>query len=320
MSSTTWIERSRSEGVTGRCLLLLAALAIGACGGGGAEDEARRRGDEAWARSDYEEALAEYRLAQRVHDDAATELRVAHAYSALGRVDEAGELYRRAVERDGSLADQAAADLMRLAHDAEERRDRYASAAAAELAMTIQPAIGIGRLALPLARYYVDNGEFDRAVPFYQRAVNSLPPDEAGQVLFEVGRAYERVGDCRRALRFLERFRRQASRRERAEVDWLIGSCSFQLGQQMARAGRQTDALEYIDRTLDLGEPRSVLAQAYFEKGEILARMGQCRAALEAFAGVLRQDPSGGGPLIPRAEQRIDEIRFGKPGAPEGVC
>ncbi len=291
----------------------LVAVVLAGCGGGGADGDALERGDRAWARGDHEEALAEYRLAERVLDDPAAGLRVAHAYAALGRVDEAGEHYRRAVEGDPRMADQAAADLLRLAREAGERNDRYASAAAAEAAMTIQPNVGIGRLALPLARYYVSGGEFERALPFFQRAINTLPQDEAGQVLFEIGRAYERVGDCTRALTYLERFRRQASRRQRPEVEWLIGSCSFQLGQRMAREGRSTEGLRYIERTLALGEPQSVLAQAYFEKGEILAGMGDCREALEAFRRVLGQDASGSGPLISRAEQRIDELRFGRP-------
>jgi len=296
-------------GMTG---VLAAALVLTGCGSG-AERDALRRGDEAWARGDLEEALAEYRLAQGLEGGPTTELRLAHAYATLGRVDEAGDHYRNAVESDASLADQAAADLLRLADRAEEDRDRYASAAAAELAMNVQPQVGIGRLALPLARYYVDNGEFDRALPFFQRAINTLPPDEAGQVLFEIGRAYERVGECGQALTYLERFRRVASRRDRAEVNWLIGSCSFELGQRLARAGRSSEALGYIDRTIALGEPQSVLAQAHFEKAEILARAGNCRAAIEAFTQVLRQDASGSGPLIPRAEQRIDELKFGRP-------
>ena len=296
----------------------LSALALLAACGSGVDDDALLRGDRAWARGDHEEALAEYRLAQRVREDADTELRLAHAYATLGRVDEAGDHYRRAVQMNGSMADQAAADLLRLAHDAGERDDRYASAAAAELAMNIQPEIGIGRLALPLAHYYVENGEFDRALPFFQRAMSSLPPEESAQVLFEIGRAYERVGECGQALGYLERFRRQASRRQRVEVDWLIGSCSFQLGQSLARVGRRTEALRYLDRTVALGQPRSVLAQAWFERGEILAAAGECREALEAFGSVLRADPSGTGPLIPRAEQRIDELRFGRPGGGEG--
>lgn len=296
----------------GWVLLAAGVLTATACGNG-AERDAMRRGDEAWARGDLEEALAEYRLAEGLEGGATTQLRLAHAYATLGRVDEAGDHYRRAVEGNPDLADQAAADLLRLADRAEEDRDRYASAAAAELAMNVQPQVGIGRLALPLARYYVDNGEFDRALPFFQRAINTLPAEEADQVLFEIGRAYERVGECNQALIYLDRFRRVATRRDRAEVDWLIGSCSFELGQRLARAGRSSEALSYMDRTIALGEPQSVLAQAHFEKAEILARAGNCRAAIESFTQVLRQDASGSGPLIPRAEQRIDELKFGRP-------
>ncbi|MDF2697773.1 MAG: hypothetical protein K0S65_6156, partial [Labilithrix sp.] len=68
-------------------------------------------------------------------------------------------------------------------------------------------------------------------------------------------------------------------------------------------------ALELINRTVEVGEPRYIQAQAWFEKGEILAELGDCQGAMEAYAQVRYADQAGS--LIDRAQSRFDEIRFG---------
>ena len=69
-------------------------------------------------------------------------------------------------------------------------------------------------------------------------------------------------------------------------------------------------ALQLVDRTLEVGEPRNIQAQAWFEKGEILSDMEQCEAAMEAYAQVRYADQAGS--LVDRAQDRFDEIRFGR--------
>jgi len=298
---------------------LLALLSVTACVGQAAETEALRRGDEAWARGDAEAAVAEYRLALRASDDPGTLVRVAHAYAELGRVDEARDFYRRVVEADSRFHDQAVSDLILLARRADEVGDRYGLAGALELALELEPGIGVGSLALPLARYYSDNGEFERALPFFQRAVVDMSESDAGTVYYDIGLAYEELGECSRAISFFDQSRAGASRNRRSEVDWHLGNCSFQMGQTMRREGRDDEALRYLNRTASLGEPRNLLPQVHFERGEVLASRGECTAAVEAFRQAIVESGSGGGPLVPRAEQRIDEIRFGRPsGAPAG--
>jgi len=64
-----------------------------------------------------------------------------------------------------------------------------------------------------------------------------------------------------------------------------------------------------VNRTVEVGEPRNIQAQAWFEKGEVLAEMGRCQEAMEAYAQVRYADQAGA--LIDRAQTRFDEIRFG---------
>ena len=119
-----------------RVLLAFATVAVSACGTGADEESSIHRGDQAFAQAEYEEALAEYRLAVRQGaDDAATLARVAHTYAMIDRVDDAGAYYTDAVAADSSYADQAVSDLMRLASEARARNDRFAMASAVELAL-----------------------------------------------------------------------------------------------------------------------------------------------------------------------------------------
>jgi hypothetical protein len=73
--------------------------------------------------------------------------------------------------------------------------------------------------------------------------------------------------------------------------------------------GQLERALELINRTVEVGEPPTIQAQAWFEKGEILSQLGDCQGAMEAYAQVRYTDQAGS--WIDRAQSRFDEIRFG---------
>ncbi len=336
--------------------LLPGLLLFAAACGPATEDTAILRGDVAFAADSLEEALAEYRLAMREGDESAEVIaRIAHTYGALGRVDESSDFYRRAVRLEPELSTQAVADLMRLARRAREDGKGFEMASAVSNALEFEPALGLGDMALPLARHYFTNGEYGRALPLYQRALVA-GSDTLPAVVFEIGQAHEEIGDCQRALVFFEQFRGRASRSQRSEVDWYIGNCSFQLARRLRAEGeealgspesrpsitrapgifgdrdRRRDprrssqprelplearepfeaALAAVDRTIEVGEPRNIQGQAWFERGEILALLGECNGAMESFAQVRYAEPGGTGPLVTRAQARFDEIRFGR--------
>jgi len=293
--------------------LLLAAL--WACSPRTTEENAVRRGDQAFALGNFEEALAEYRLAVRQGaDDPQIAARVAHTYALMGRVDDAGSYYRDATAREPELTDQAVSDMMKLARDAQASGDRFAMATAVETALELRPGVGVDEMSLALARHYFQNGEYGRALPFYQMALAGTR-DSLPQVVFEVGQAHEEIGDCEHALLFFERFRTMVRPRDRGEVDWYIGTCAFNIARDLrGRATLEPEGLEralgLVNRTVEVGEPRSIQAQAWFEKGEILVEMGRCEEAMEAYAQVRYADQAGA--LIDRAQSRFDEIRFGR--------
>jgi tetratricopeptide (TPR) repeat protein len=269
------------------------------------------RGDEAFARDSLEQALAEYRLAVRQGGDNADVLaRVAHTYVALGRVPDASLYYDSAASADDKWADMGAADLVRLARAASERGDLFQMSAAMEAARSLKPGIAVADLTLPLARHYFQIGEYGRALPLYQRALTER--GNPGAVLSEVGRRYFEIGDCKNALTYLERYREVAEPEDLPDVNLSIGGCGLRLAKELRRPDADNeilqDALRYVNRTLELGEPRNQQADAWFEKGEILNELGDCDAALQAYDQV-RSTGSRTTQLVERARQRIEAVR-----------
>jgi tetratricopeptide (TPR) repeat protein len=291
--------------------VMLAATLLSACYAGNGDESSIRRGDEAYARGDLDAALAEYRLAvRRGSTDAPALARVAHTYAKMGRIDEAGDFYHQAVDEDPGYADQAVSDMVRLARAARDREDLFGLASAMETAMSFRPGITMQDMALPLARHYFRSGEYATALPYYQTSIADLQGDSIPDVVFEAASAYDEVGDCRRALLYYEEYRAAISRYQRGEVDWKIGSCSLRLAQELRSEGVEDEALAHIERTIALGEPRSLQAVAYFEMGEILSDLGRCEEAMDAFLQVRRVDQTGTSPLVERAQWRYDELRF----------
>ncbi len=294
--------------------VIVASTLLGACTAGGGDEFSILRGDEAAARGDLDAALAEYRLAvTRGPDDASALARVAHTYAEMGRIDEAGDFYHQAVEHDPGFADQAVSDMVRLARAARDRDDLFGLASAMETAMSFRPGITMQDMELPLARHYFRSGEYATALPYYQASIAGGKGDLIPDVVFEAAKAYDEVGDCRRALYHYEDYRALISRYQRLEVNWKIGSCSLRLAVELRSVGEDEEALAHIERTIALGEPRSDQARAYFVKGEILFDLGRCEDAMDAFLQVRRVDQTGVSPLVGRAQWRYDELRFQEP-------
>lgn len=294
--------------------MLLILPLFGGCGADPSEESARLRGDLAFARGDYEEALAEYRLSL-LQEDPGTDglLRAAHAYVTLGRVDEARVLYDQAVSDDSVHADQAVSDFVARARRELSDGDSYGAASAMEAAAHFRSGVVVEGLSLPLARHYSNSGEHLRAQPLFLRAREESPGDP--DVVFETALAHLEIGDCERALGFFEEFRQLAPRR-RQEASWHVGTCSFRLAEEIGRTpgdeAAMDEALQHLDTVIDLGEPRTLLPQAYFAKAEILAGIGECAAAIAAYRMVPASDPAGSDILARMAQQRVDEIRFGE--------
>lgn len=294
--------------------LLALSLGLPLLAGCDNPEPALARGDRLWAEGNYQNALAEYRLALRQggEGDDEVQLRVAHAYATLGQLERAKEFYGRLLVRSPSYTDQAVYDYLELARPGRERGDRFAVAGGVEAALELRPDLPLGDLALILARYYADLGETRRAVEFYQRALASTPTDSTPTLLYELGQVHVAQGNCGAALGYFLAYRQRAPRgARRGEASWHAGNCAYELAKQAHQSGALTDALERLSLVLELGEPVTVQDQAWFDRGEILYALGRFDEAVEAYGKVLELNRARRGVLAERAQQRLDEIRFG---------
>ncbi len=296
------------------------------CEGG---DTAVSRGDRFWADSNYTAALAEYRLAvtQSGGDDQSL-ARAAHAYAVTGQLSPAKELYDRLLKQAPKYADQAVLDYLALAKRARARGDEFGVAQAVSAALAARPDLSLPQYDLPLARYYADAGQPDLALEHYRRALAEAPPDSAPRILYDMGLVEEQRSNYGLALSYMEAFRETVAPMDSTgarpgrgrgpwrsllpEARWHIGNCSFQLAKQAQAQGRTQDALDGYTTVTDLGVPENIQDQAWFEEGELLRMLGRDQDALLAYRKVLDLNPSLTGQLVRRAQQRIDQIRFGR--------
>jgi tetratricopeptide (TPR) repeat protein len=306
--------RSRVHQIEGVLASWIVLAALAGCTPLNEEGSSVIRGDQAFAKGDLEEALAEYQLAlSQGATDPGTYARVAHTYVQLKRIDEGREYYRLAVAQDSSLADQALSDFVHLAREENRTGDRFGMASAVQTALEFRPGVSLEDLVLPLAQHYSDIGEYGRALPFYQKTLSAIDPDSLPRILFETAVAYDEVGDCESAVIYYQDYQDRLPTWRRSEVDWRLGNCSFDLAEARMADGDDEEALRFLETLLRIGEPqpRRRLARAYFLKGEILGQRGECEAAVEAFEKVPQYDPAGNSTLADSAELRINQIRFG---------
>lgn len=293
--------------------LVLAALTA-ACQD---NEPALARGDRLWADSSYTAALAEYRLAaaQRTDEDAL--IRLAHAFARAGELSEAREVYDRLLRDHPRYADQAIYDYVGLARRALKRGDEFDAAIAVDAALALRPELRLPDAVAPVARFYRRRGDADQALAYYQRALAELPADSAPRLLYEIGLLEEERGHCDVAIDYFRAFRAQAERAEGrwrsllGEARWHIGSCSFQIARQAREQGQVSEALERLETMIGLGVPENLLDQAWFDRAELLYAVGRFDEALAAYRHVLERNPARAGQLVERAQERIDDIRFG---------
>lgn len=277
------------------------------------DEPALARGDRLWADSEYVAALAEYRLALGQRDDEETLARVAHAYIVTGQFERAREHYDRLLAEAPAYTDQAVFDYVTAARHARDRSNRYGMAVAVEAALALRPGLPVDEMAAPLARYYASTGDTDRALNFFEHALSHVPPDSAPELLYEIGELHERQGNCAEAVTFFSAYQARAPSGPNAdEARWQIGNCAFQLGRRARQESELLEAIHQFDVIIDLGVPQNLVDQAWFERGEALLALDRRQEALEAYTQVLELNRTRSSQLAERAQQRIDQIRFGR--------
>lgn len=305
------IRAARASRVAMGALMAIAALSMGACGGG---EDALSRGDRLWADSLFTQSIAEYRLAYANGGGADALRRLAHAYAVTGQFERAREAYQTLLADDPSHIDQAVFDYILLAEQARARDDGYGVARAAEAALELRPALDLTGLTDALAEYYEQTASADQAIAWYERALATAPPDSAPALLFRLGRILAERDDCTRALPYLRAYLGRAPSGPRAsDARWHIGNCAYAAARAAHQQGDPDRALRQIQTVIELGVPQNVLDEAWFMRGEILYALGRNDEAMAAYQRVLDLNPTRSGQLVDRAQRQLDIIRFGRP-------
>ena len=294
--------------VVARLVLVMLITVPSACGG--EPDTALSRGDRLLAAGETDAAIAEYKLAIRQEGRTPEVLlRLGHAYASEGDVDATLQYLRPLLAVGDEHEFQIAAELSEAARVARDRGSPDNMARALEPVL----AMGVGRvpsdLLLPLARYYAELSDWNRALPLYLAVLEGEDPSNAA--VLETARAFQEVGGCREAIGYFERYLEEADRRNRAEANWEYGSCLFEVSEADRAQGRPADAAVRLDRMIELGVPRNLLDRAHYNRGEIRMAFGNLEEAEADFLAVLELNPVRSGPLVRLAEERIREIRFG---------
>lgn len=275
------------------------------------------RGDRLWADSAYAHALAEYRLAVAQRDDDHSRARLAHAYARAGQLPEMQTLYEALLPDRADLVDQAVYDFLYVAERASRRGDTYTAAMALGAARQLRPELRAPAFILPVARFHRQRGETSLAESYYAQALSTVPADSAPLVLYELGVLHEEAGRCDVAVDYLGAFRTQARADEVrwrsliGEARWHMGNCSFRLAREAREQGDHFVALHHLDIMTGIGEPEHLLDQAWLDRADVLFILGRSEEALDAYRHVVDRSPTRTGPLVERAQRRIDEIRFG---------
>ena len=295
---------------------VVAATAFGlvgltACSKAGGD--ALGRGDRLLTQGRTDQAIAEYRLAERQQGEVPSILaRLAHAYVLSGDDETGLQIYGRLLQADSSYRYQAATDLTAAARDADERGNEE------EMARLLEPVVASDLSLVPadlrrkLGDHAFDQGDYADALPL----LLSLPEDPGvdSRVLYETARSFEELGGCGEALTYFRRYLDVAPGDGSAEANsarWHYGNCLYEVATQQRQAGRSDDALASLDSLVAVGVPRTVQDRAQYLRGEVLLGQGRSQEALEAFESVLRLDPARTGPVARQAEERIRQIRYG---------
>ncbi len=260
-----------------------------------------------------EAAIAEYQVAlRRRGEEPEILLRLAHGYAHLNRLDEASDYYARLLAIDSAAAGQAVADFLAMAKRALERNDRARMARALEQLEALRPGEVPDELSLPFARYYYELGEYVLALPLYLAVVAGADSVEP-EVRYELARVYYELGECGQALLHYQDFLETRRWGElSAEARWHAGQCAYQLAQKDAQAGKPTEAVEKYELVIELGSPRALQDDAWFERGELKFSLGEFEEALRSYQRVLDLNPSRSGQRVRLAEDRIRNIRYGR--------
>ena len=137
-----------------------------------------------------------------------------------------------------------------------------------------------------LAEYYVNQGMYKQALAQTDQVLGVYPENEGA--LLVSGIAYVRLDQPEVAVDTLERF--VALRRDRpmANIDTILETATYFLGESYMKLGRPDEAIPVLEAALDISHTD---ADALYQLGLAYQALGRPKAALEQYRKAVRLVP-----------------------------
>lgn len=262
---------------------LAAAVACAACGGG---TDAERRGDEAYARGQYAQALKEYRSLAGEKAPARVWAKAGAAALHSGDLAEAVDAYLHLAGEAPDRLAEAAEGLEEVARAA-ERADRPDVLQRAVIGLqTVAPDRVPGRYALRLAQQ--EGAEPGELVGLLPRAIAATSDQSTTDSLLALhARLLQQTSGCGQAM-FQYRAVLRRTRDSAIGADARDGAarCALALGRRSLTSGRDDDAVLWFAEAARMDSTSPEGRQALFAYGDTRLAQGDTLAAALAFQAI----------------------------------
>ncbi len=273
-----------------------------------------RRGDGYFKKGRYQDALAEYLVANK-EEPGSPELlfKIGVTSTRMGDPIMACAYYDTLLAIDSSREEWIINDLFQFAVKSLSEGDTTSMRESFQMILDIDSTYNLGESFYPLARAYKAAGEHDRAVKSYLKALSFAPDSPAAaSVVFELAFCYEQIHKYKEAIAYYEEYLKQGELTHRDDAEWHRGSSAYYLAEELFREGNLDEALEYLTLVIMGGQPQVLQIDAWFLSGEIYYAKEDLEKALESYNEVTRLDPSHTMIVTSKSLEMIRKIRYGK--------
>lgn len=267
---------------------------------------------EAYARGEYEEAVALCRHAAR-RDRVTGEVLYLHgaALVELGRDFEGFRKLEEAARSDEAWAGEAAALLVARGRTDIAAGNRSRGARRLRESVEIRPGLDLGAQRYLVARNYFEDKDYAEAARHYDLAVREYP-DTAGveEALLDLAAAYAELGQRSNARETLAALlERPLEGRLRAEASWRLANLTYDEAEQQFVVGSYDAVPALVQEMLALTTNRGLEQKGRFLLGEAYEAMGEFSSAYEQYREVIRDDRGASGRIVERAKEKIAAMR-----------
>jgi hypothetical protein len=285
--------------------LVLVALGLAACGGGGADPELL--GDRAYGAGKFGAAAEQYRTALAKHPGGRLWAKTAAASLHAGDLRRSGDAYEHLAAEDPTRVDEAADGLARVAHAAELAGDTAALESAVLGLRRVAPGRPALRYALAAARAReLPPAEALTVLP--QALAAADDPQAVNVLLLRYGSALEQTAACDDAvLAWQAVLRRSADSALRRKASVALGGCALRLGLGALAGGRPADAERWLGQAAGGDSSSWTARRALIGLGDAHRERGDTAGAMAAFQAALAHG-AGGDSLSQLAAGRLNAL------------